>query len=61
MAHCPHCGNLLDEKRPSAQSKAALTEVDESVSSAPDQAAEFDHRGIRLPARTRVGGIIIPQ
>jgi hypothetical protein len=23
--------------------------------------AEFDHRGIRLPARTRVGGIIIPQ
>jgi hypothetical protein len=22
---------------------------------------EFDHRGIRLPARTRVGGIIIPQ
>jgi hypothetical protein len=29
-----------------------------SGSSLPD---EYDHRGIRLPARTRVGGIIIPQ
>jgi len=24
-------------------------------------APELDHRGIRMPARTRVGGIIIPQ
>jgi hypothetical protein len=22
---------------------------------------EFDHRGVQLPARTRVGGIITPQ
>jgi hypothetical protein len=47
------------------EDRAPLIEIGDSteqnVSSGSSLPAEFDHRGIRLPARTRVGGIIIPQ
>jgi hypothetical protein len=59
MTNCPHCGNLL--KGNNAQSEAPLPKANEQVSAASAQVHELDHRGIRLPARTRVGGIIIPQ
>jgi hypothetical protein len=36
-------------------------ETEEPKPLADDSAPEFDHRGIQLPARSRVGGIITPQ
>jgi hypothetical protein len=41
-----------------AYEKEAPAQQGLSASSLPP---EFDHRGVRLPPRTRVGGIIIPQ
>jgi hypothetical protein len=61
MKLCEHCGKPVDASAPEAP--AAKPELAAGHASPADSslAVEFDHRGIRLPARTRVGGIIIPQ
>jgi len=46
---CPACGGALVERRSLAESEAAA------------QQAEVDHRGIVLPRRHALGGIITPQ
>jgi hypothetical protein len=47
---CPACGGALVERRSLAESGAAA-----------DAKAEVDHRGIVLPRRHALGGIITPQ
>ncbi len=47
-------GNISD----SADPIASGIEASESPA---EEIREYDHRGIQLPRRTRVGGIIIPQ
>jgi hypothetical protein len=50
---CPHCGaNVPSDAQPLPRPFA-------KPASAEDR--EYDHRGILLPRRARVGGIIIPQ
>jgi hypothetical protein len=46
---CPHCGSLL------------RTEPSPAVEHTQNQEREYDRRGVLLPRRTRVGGIITPQ
>jgi hypothetical protein len=48
----------IEDQAPLRKIGDSTDRIDSSASTLPD---EFDHRGIRLPARTRVGGIIIPQ
>jgi hypothetical protein len=43
---CPHCGHPANEKFPTHP---------------PAEAREYDYRGVLMPQRTRIGGIIIPQ
>ena len=52
---CPVCGNPLQPGLPPKDVAPA------SSLSAPQEQRERDHRGILLPRRTRVGGIIMPQ
>jgi hypothetical protein len=51
---CEDCGALLERRRPSSPADAQPT-------AEADGDREYDHRGILLPKRTRVGGIIVPQ
>lgn len=51
--NCPHCG------QPIADRKAAPQDTENSSTPNPDR--EIDHRGVLLPRRTRMGGIIVPQ
>jgi len=66
MASCSSCGNPLgaDDGEP-VLCGACKTLIEAgsqgNVPSAGAAPIEVDHRGIPLPARTRVGGIIIPQ
>ncbi len=46
---CPECGQPI----PDDKSKTKPVQDVETP--------EYDHRGIAMPRRTRVGGIIIPQ
>jgi hypothetical protein len=50
--------DVIEDHAPTGETGGSTEQSGSSGSSLP---AEFDHRGIRLPARTRVGGIIIPQ
>ncbi len=45
---CPHCGKPM--RQPKANPAQENTE-----------AQEYDHRGVLMPRRTKIGGIIIPQ
>ena len=47
---CPACGGALVERAPLSQASAAKV-----------PAAEVDHRGIVLPRRHALGGIITPR
>jgi len=47
---CPACGGALTER-----------EVHPALVPAPAQTPEIDHRGIVLPRRHALGGIITPQ
>jgi hypothetical protein len=42
---CPHCGAPMPPH----------------ANPLPSDDREYDHRGVLLPRRTRVGGIVIPQ
>jgi hypothetical protein len=58
---CSCCGQPLPDVTagdPSAVGRVAV-EIPRADEARP--VVEFDHRGVPLPARTRVGGIIIPQ
>jgi hypothetical protein len=64
MTPCSRCGKPTD----AVEGKTPLCDVCQAnlldhpqASSESTPPLEIDHRGIRLPARTRVGGIIIPQ
>ena len=60
MTPCSRCGKPSD----AVEGKTPLCDVCQAQRSASSEStliAEFDHRGVRLPARTRIGGIIIPQ
>jgi hypothetical protein len=61
MKACPHCGQPIEDPSPDKVAAAEEPLAAEKSRTASPQGAEFDHRGVRLPARTRVGGIIIPQ
>jgi hypothetical protein len=62
MANCSRCGQEIASAEPQVcASCQANVEVRPKNLSEPALPPEFDHRGIRLPARTRIGGIIIPQ
>jgi hypothetical protein len=67
MATCSQCGktaDLIDGNASlcgSCRAKVSIRQDATSETSGSTLPPEFDHRGIRLPARTRVGGIIIPQ
>ena len=47
---CPRCGQPVPQKS-----------TEQSPAREQDVAPETDHRGVALPRRTRLGGIIIPQ
>lgn len=54
---CPHCGKpIQDEKTKAPQAATAETSAIDK-----GESREYDHRGIPLPMRTRMGGIITPQ
>jgi hypothetical protein len=54
-------GGLLMPEEERAPASALRQEEIQVQSAAAASAPEFDHRGIQLPARSRVGGIITPQ
>jgi len=51
---CPVCGTPIQPGPPQNDALPA------SCSPAPQEERERDHRGILLPRRTRIGGIIMP-
>jgi hypothetical protein len=62
MASCSHCGGSISDPSSPLCAVCEAAKADRARDSkSPEQDVEFDHRGIRLPARMRVGGIIIPQ
>ena len=50
-SHCPTCGAPTG-KQPNSTEPAAATKSEDR---------EIDHRGVVMPRRTRIGGIIMPQ
>lgn len=61
QAPCPHCGAA--PTAPPFENQPAATE-DASAQNASrhgELEREYDHRGVLLPRRARVGGIITPQ
>ena len=53
---CPHCGKPIRDRKPETEEPTA-----ENSAAGKDEAREYDHRGIAMPRRTRMGGIITPQ
>lgn len=54
---CPHCGKPIPDEKTKAPTAAAA----ETSAIDKGETREYDHRGIPLPMRTRMGGIITPQ
>ncbi|MFZ0517951.1 MAG: hypothetical protein WBF45_09360 [Acidobacteriaceae bacterium] len=52
-SRCPTCGAPLGKQQPSPTEPSAAKQQEE--------AREIDHRGVVMPRRTRIGGIIMPQ
>jgi len=50
---CPTCGAPMGNQEPSATKPSAAKKNEED--------REIDHRGVVMPRRTRIGGIIMPQ
>ncbi len=66
-SRCPACGapaNADRQKGPVAPADVHEKD-DDRETGAPDERSpvgwEYDHRGVRMPRRARIGGIIIPQ
>ncbi|AXC10523.1 hypothetical protein ACPOL_1175 [Acidisarcina polymorpha] len=59
---CSRCGEAIQPEIARGSLCDACRSLADEQSSAPMKSLpEYDHRGVRMPARTRVGGIIIPQ
>lgn len=54
---CPKCGATTSQKELSPLTPVAFQTSAENL----EQDRDYDHRGIQMPRRTRVGGIIVPQ
>lgn len=54
---CPHCGQAISMPEPNASD----VPNNRPGKTAETSAREYDHRGVALPRRTRMGGIITPQ
>ncbi len=54
---CPHCGKPIQSEE--RKNPELSTNPDRATEKTPDR--EYDHRGIPMPRRTRMGGIITPQ
>ncbi|MHB1672621.1 MAG: hypothetical protein ACYCSP_00070 [Acidobacteriaceae bacterium] len=52
-SRCPACGAPMGKQEPNPAEPSAAQKKEE--------ARETDHRGVAMPRRTRIGGIIIPQ
>ncbi len=51
---CPHCGAPMESREQKSSAPAPFIPVQQDD-------REYDHRGVLLPRRTRIGGIIMPQ
>jgi hypothetical protein len=51
-SHCPTCGAPIGKQQPSPTEPSAAKKNEDR---------EIDHRGVVMPRRTRIGGIIMPQ
>lgn len=51
-SRCPTCGAPIGNQQPSSTEFSAATKNEDR---------EIDHRGVVMPRRTRIGGIIMPQ
>ncbi|HWF66301.1 MAG TPA: hypothetical protein VN670_03295 [Acidobacteriaceae bacterium] len=54
---CPHCGKPVSGPETGASSSPATPSAAAEIK----EEREYDHRGILLPRRTRMGGIIVPR
>jgi hypothetical protein len=52
-SRCPTCGVPLEKENQNPSEPSAAEKKDED--------RETDHRGVVMPRRTRIGGIITPQ
>jgi hypothetical protein len=50
-SQCPACGAPIEKQHP----------TEPSVAQKQEENREVDHRGVVMPRRTRIGGIIMPQ
>jgi hypothetical protein len=66
---CPCCGQRIlgletgstDAPDRGAEEPRVEMSAEKADEATQTEAAEYDRRGIRLPRRTRMGGIIVPQ
>jgi len=52
-SRCPTCGAPMEKQQPRPMEPSATKNKEED--------REIDHRGVVMPRRTRIGGIIMPQ
>jgi hypothetical protein len=52
-SQCPTCGAPMESPPPSSTKYPEVKKNEED--------REIDHRGVVMPRRTRIGGIIMPQ
>jgi hypothetical protein len=50
---CPTCGAPTGKQEPNAVAPSPVQKKEDD--------REYDHRGVVMPRRARIGGIIIPQ
>lgn len=53
-SRCPACGAPIEREQPDSLAESSTAQKKE-------QERETDHRGVVMPRRTRIGGIIMPQ
>ncbi len=65
---CPHCGRPIQDNRELAHDVRLAHHVpscstwNNTSQTTPEyEDREYDHRGVAMPRRTRMGGIITPQ
>lgn len=54
---CPHCSKPIQGE----ETKVPRTAAAETSAIDKGETREYDHRGVPMPRRTRMGGIITPQ
>jgi hypothetical protein len=53
-SRCPACGAQIKREQPNSLAESSTAQKKEDD-------RETDHRGVVMPRRTRIGGIIMPQ